>query len=58
MVDGGRQVGVYVDREARRVDKNEEGKRGGEKRERKKKGRRQRKLPGDWSWEISRLGGD
>lgn len=37
MVDGGRQVGVYVDREARRVDKNEEGKRGGEKRERKKK---------------------
>lgn len=56
MVDGGRQVGVYVDREARRVDKNEEGR--GKKRKEKKKGRRQRKLPGDWSWEISRLGGD
>lgn len=31
----------------------------GEKKEKKKKDeRRQRKLPGDWSWEISRLGGD
>lgn len=35
MVDGGRQVGVYVDREARRVDKNEEGR--GKKRKEKKK---------------------